>query len=828
MKFIGVLICTLCVVSLWGGADPVKNEAPLNFQLICPNDVVVDCEEDLRNLSKWGDAYVLKDYKRISAGSPTIVDERNGCGIGIITRTWKVEDINWKWHTCSQIIEVNGGGNFTYSDITWPENYTVDTCHINVHPGNLPDEFGYPKFKNKKCSMVAYSYKDEVFNFSPTCQKIIRRWKILDWCTFVPGGRSGIFERAQVIKIEKGKGKPKLECPKDTIIRAENCDSADVDLDDLFAVSSCGDSLRVFNNSQYADSRVGDASGTYPIGEHTFYYYVEYGCARELKCYVTIKVIDAKPPTPYCKNGIITTLMPIDTNNDGSIDGGMQEVWASDLNAGSYHDCDPDRKLTYSFSSDTTDKVINFTCDSLGKNVVEIWVTDEFGNQSFCITYILVQNNNPRLVDCEPDSLKGGTIKGLVLVSSGLKIKNVHMDLIGHDATYSISQRIDTILLPSGDTNFVSVDDTSWHDLNVDMMADKGEYQFTKLPMHKHYTLMAERTDDMLNGVDVWDFYTLMFHLNGMYEITDPLLKLAADLNNDGKINHFDEYLLINAIMNPKDVQFQFKSWTFFEKNRLNDWVQNSGWPLLQEKAFYMTDLTEKFNDVMWTGIKMGDFDSSVNPNISLPDKKVINLRGSRHGIWERNLKFQNTWTIRLNPSIVAGDVLISISPDDIQSIDTEGEVHIHHRRDGVRVLWTQGMEAAKAINFNFKAGIDMSIPPQFDDLINVVYDESGRSSRLQLKNMEEGSEEKMTVLHVFPNPATGIIQIEWENIEEGETHFQIFNSVGQKVLENYKGSFGRGIALTHIDIEEVKSSGTFFFKITQGDHYCIGSFVKL
>jgi hypothetical protein len=69
----------------------------------------------------------------------------------------------------------------------------------------------------------------------------------------------------------------------------------------------------------------------------------------------------------------------------------MIEVWASDLNLGSFDNCPGD--LIFSFSPDVNDDNVLYTCDDLGQQPVEIWVTDAAGNQDFCETFIVVQDN---------------------------------------------------------------------------------------------------------------------------------------------------------------------------------------------------------------------------------------------------------------------------------------------------------------------------------------------------------------------------------------------------------------------------------------------------
>ncbi|MEZ4931407.1 MAG: hypothetical protein R2788_04650 [Saprospiraceae bacterium] len=58
--------------------------------------------------------------------------------------------------------------------------------------------------------------------------------------------------------------------------------------------------------------------------------------------------------------------------------------------------------MKFSFSADVNDIGVTFTCDDLGQNPVELWVTDAAGNQDFCITTVIIQAN---MDQCDDDTL---------------------------------------------------------------------------------------------------------------------------------------------------------------------------------------------------------------------------------------------------------------------------------------------------------------------------------------------------------------------------------------------------------------------------------------
>ncbi|MEM9849719.1 MAG: hypothetical protein AAF847_17650, partial [Bacteroidota bacterium] len=77
---------------------------------------------------------------------------------------------------------------------------------------------------------------------------------------------------------------------------------------------------------------------------------------------------DTIAPTPICK-------VPIEVNLSLN---GTAQLQAAQFDAGSFDDCSS--RLRFSFSADTLDVLKTITATE----AIELWVTDEAGNQDFC------------------------------------------------------------------------------------------------------------------------------------------------------------------------------------------------------------------------------------------------------------------------------------------------------------------------------------------------------------------------------------------------------------------------------------------------------------
>ncbi len=398
-----------------------------DFQLVCPPNVTVNCTDDyLHDLNVYGKAYT--DYNGIIQyvhDCKTII-ELDDCGNGFIKRTWGAENPeNWKWFTCTQVITISNANSFRYRDIQWPQAIELTSCDPERELKNLTEPFDAPHWTKTNCAKPMVSYKDTRFSVHPGCIKLLREWKILDWCQYDPvnyPGR-GVFSYTQVIKLIQTSDSIGLTCIKDTVvINNNNCDSIWINLPLAQLKSACPIYHSISNNSIYAISKNNNASGYYPNGKTQFYYLAEYACGSVQKCEVNIEIVNGIKPTPYCLPGLIVGLMPVDLDGDGKPDEGMVEVWASDLDKGSWHAC-PGKKLTFSFSKDTTYRSRIFTCNDVGENEVEIWVTDDEGNQDLCKTTLKIINNNSSIPDCD-ENFRGSNNTLIGVQASPLKNEN--------------------------------------------------------------------------------------------------------------------------------------------------------------------------------------------------------------------------------------------------------------------------------------------------------------------------------------------------------------------------------------------------------------------
>lgn len=573
------VLCTL-VIALFTSTLTKAEELSFNekadvaWGIYCPDDVHVSCTAELWDLSIYGWAYV-HDYSGYHNLYNPVVEHHlgSGCNTGYITRTWSAYNpYAGTWHSCTQTIHVGSGyGNgFGYHDIHWPESpLTLTGCDPVTDPYTFDPQYGPPTYNHLPCSHIGISYTDQLYTVNASCKKIIRTWKVIDWCQYDSYHGGGLWTHEQTIKLINDEA-PMVHCPADVEASSSNCKDAKVYVDPIRVdSSSCGGEYTITNLSPYAFSNGADISGVYPIGTTKVKVIINYGCGYKKNCHVNVTVKKDKPPVPYCFHTIVTALMPMDTDNDGVVDDGMVEIWAKDLNKGSYASCGGG-PLQFSFSSDVTDMNKTFTCANVGTNPVQMWVTDKHGNQSWCLAYVDVQNNGANIPNCQPFNYTphANTPYHLVGNVSNMwqePIAESMMELVDmdvwvpafvNDTTYLLTY--DTIYAPNGDyalienahiqISQVQVRPTEHRSITVNG-DQNGTYVFAEALapeasyMVRGYEVMQEQAT-----IDFNDAYALMSHLLGMEPFTSPYQYIAADIDKDQSITRRDFALLYNYI----------------------------------------------------------------------------------------------------------------------------------------------------------------------------------------------------------------------------------------------------------------------------------------
>ncbi|MDX1684648.1 MAG: T9SS type A sorting domain-containing protein [Saprospiraceae bacterium] len=556
----------------------------------CPPAITLHCTEDYTDDSVTGIPQVDDQCGSPKLRSRIVVENINDCGIGFVIKRWRVEDNGGLFAVCDQRIDLIDDTPFDSTNIIWPADYTVDGCdEVDAHPNNLPTPYGWPRYENDDCAQPVAGYEDDIhYSSNLYCIKIIRTWEVIDWCQYdINTGRGGRWTYVQTIYLENDVA-PQIvnsTCEDITVCAEGNCEGL-VEFE-LAATDDCTPSdelvwsyeIREIPSRRVIENGLGNTySRRLPGGQYRFTFTVKDACGNETECSSDVTIRDCKEPTPYCKPGIITTIMPTT---------GYVDIWASDFNDGSFDNCTDTVDLRYSFSSDVDDRSRRVTCDSLNGQVAdtfeyEMWVTDLDGNQDFCRVTIIVQDNQDV---CNNSPAPTVAVGGEIYTEERDMIESVKVDLM-HRKVYS-------------------------RDMNT---KGDGKYAFHDLIKDDEYAIVPQRNDDHLNGISTADLVLIQRYLLGKSELDSPYKIIAADANGTSSVSASDIAALRKLILGIYSELPNVNSWRFIDAQHT---FTDPGDPWLDpfyETISYSNLDSDKMN-TDFVGIKVGDVNGDVVAN---------------------------------------------------------------------------------------------------------------------------------------------------------------------------------------------------------------------
>lgn len=772
----------MVIVDVQDKLDPV---------ITCPNDITVDCGTDTEDFNNTGGMATATDNCGDVDVTVTTSGSVDQCGVGTLFRTFRATDAGGRSVTCRQRITVIDSDPFTLSDITFPNDRTLNGCvNIDTDPSNT----GRPTFDDDICSLVADTYEDQVFSFvDDACLKILRTWTVIDWCTFDqnnPNG-GGIYSATQIIKVSNGVDPVFDGCTNLTVEAfGENCNGfAEIIVNATDDCTPAPELLYEYTIDQDSDGIIdffgssNDASRTLPVGLHTVYFTVEDQCGNQEDCSFTVNVVDRKKPTPYCLSEITTVIMP----STGEI-----SIWANDFDLGSFDNCPGE--VLISFSSNTNNIQRFFNCDQIGLNEVEIWVTDASGNQDFCTTTIDIQDNG---------GCSGSRIGGVISTQSDDSVSDVMVTM----------------------TNMAS------SETQIDMTPTSGSFQFLNPQAEISYELTAEKDVEHNNGVSTLDLVLIQRHILGLQALDSPYKVIAADVTGNEVLNASDLLELRKLILGI-NIDFQNNSsWRFVDANQTFNDISEP-FPFTEEIMVF--NFNQSDIDNHFVAVKIGDVNGSAIPD-NVQDTEVIETRnGNTIELTIANQEFSRNDIVTIPVTASNFDNLLgfqfTLEANNLELIDViPGALNVSSDNFGVfsneltaswstateistqedEVLFTLEMRAKTNNNLNNTLALTSSITNA------EAYDASLEINDIEIvvRDGNESNEQKFEVFQNTPNPFDGVTSIPFVLPQSGTVSVNIFDITG-KVVYSSTSEYTKGANEVRIENTDLNSKGIMYYQV--------------
>lgn len=766
----------------------------INPIISCPPHITVDCGTDIEDLDITGRPNASDNCNNISVSFEDN-GSLNDCGVGIIDRFFTVTDAGGRTAQCSQVISVVNNDPFDLSDIKWPLHRTLNGC-LNVDSD--PSVTGRPTWTEKQCSHVAATYKDQVFTFvDGACFKILRNWTVIDWCTFDPNYpfEGGLWHYTQEIKLSNNSAPTFVNCNnREFCVFGADCDGL-VDLvqeatDDCTPAEQLKWSYQIdaFNNGTIDFTGNGNnASRVYPVGVHKITWTVEDRCGNKNTCTYLFTVKDCKKPTPYCLGEITTVIMP----SSGSID-----IWASDFDLGSFDNCPGTLRFSFSPNVDQTGRT--FTCADLGINSLEMWVTDDAGNQEFCIVRINIQSNG---------ACGNSRVGGRIATPDDKGMQGVEVSI----------ENIDNQEVLKYSTN------------------ESGKYDFEGLPV-SDYRISGEYDKNHANGVSTLDLILIQRHILEHTKFSSPYQYIAADADNNGKVSTADIIELRKLILGAINRLSKNQSWRFVKQD---GGFQNPDDPFPFEDAIdldYQGDLSMNNNFV---AVKIGDInfsaelgnysestlDTRANKTLTLTTNETLFKSGElvRMDVSSSNFEkiFGMQYTLNFNAEALKFE-RVEGGAIDI----TDENLGLHNSENGIiTTSWNepQGLtfdsdEVLFTVIFRAKTSGKLTQNVNItSSVINAeAYGQDLEVFNVALKSRSTTHIEGFEILQNTPNPFSDLTLIRFYLPAEGVATLTVTDITG-KVVMTRTNEYSKGLNELYLTAEQLGAPGVYFYQLESG-----------
>ena len=764
-----------------------------------PANVTVQCTANLSNLSNYGTATIY-DNCGFNAGQPSYTEDKtniSNCGTGFITRTWTATDKQGYTSSAVQRITVINSNPFNPNPliagnpdkINWPASITALSSVVGC---KTPAYFslalgGEPTFTTaNSCNLIAKSYTDDVFQVNPNagCFKIMRKWKVIDWCQNMANPAAGIWEYTQVLTMMDdvppffGPGADPVDVTFST--SGTTC-AASIKLTVPKATDDCSGTPTVLMESNLPGFNPNNPTAAFSVplvnkvtgDEYFINYKIIDACGNSALKSTKVFIKDLVKPSPVAIQGFATTVNPSSKN---------VIIYVANINNGSYDYCTPTPSLTYAFDENFTKTELIYTCDSLGIRKIKLWVKDLAGNKDFTVTYIDVQNN---MGACT--GIQMASIAGAIQTEKGDKVENVSVEVTASSSIYTFKPF---------------------------MTGNNGTFSFPNMATNGLYSVKPKKDDDALNGVSTYDLVLMSKHILNQQPLTTPYKLIAADVNKNGKITTSDMVELRKLILHINTNLSNNTSWRFIDKtynfpNPANPW--SAAFP----------ELTS-FNNIPvgaqadFVGVKIGDLNGTAQANSTQPNG--INDRSRR--TWyisadDRSVKRNEETTLVFNGDTGMEGFQFTLQYDKsaLSFVNAEG-IDFALLEDGIL---TMSSIENKPFTVTFKAITSnrLSQTIQFND--SVIAAEAYNSENDETANVALVFNNVLPIVNVFelhqnkPNPFRGATTVSFTLPEDSKAKLTIYDMAG-RTLATVEGDYKRGF--NEMIINDLTITGVLFYRL--------------
>ena len=788
-----------------------------SFGVTCPDDIARNCGFDYEN-HDYGDVQFSSDIDICGmGGTPTVTNvsfNTNAldlCGIGVVTRTVTVALPNGQTTTCSSTITLSQGNPLEYDDISIVTELSVEGCGSQFS-GLEPEVIGgFPTVNNNDvCVSLTMDYVDALLvpgNASDECHKILRKWTVIDWCTYeVNNGYTGLYTFDQIIKLNDNTD-PMFSDPCENITLEAEHPECEADFTfDIWAEDNCtpAGELTYAWTIDLADGS--DLSGngnmidvTLPGGTHVVNITTYDYCGNTDVCQFTVTVIGNNPPVPICLGSVVWVLD----------DEGTADVWASDFDLKSEAGCGSEDDLTFSFTNPENGAPtpnMSFDCDDIPNGVgasieLEVFVVDASGAYESCVVTLELQDSQGV---CDDDPAARAYIGGKVFTESLVDMEQVELELY-----------------------------ENMTDLMNQDMTNSGDYMFNDVPFYNGYMVKPTKEDEALNGVSTLDILLIQKHILDIQTLNSPYKIIAADVNRSNTVTAVDLIEIRKLILGIYSDWQTTEPWVFIPDSHI--FADNEN-PWNFPETLVYNNLMISDDQANFFGVKMGDV--TGNAIVNFANETIENRSGQAFRMEANNIDFNAGQDLR-----IAFNAKEDGNIDGLQfTVEFDASALSY---DG----YDKGIFALADYNLGLQNAHEGIITVSYDEIKGVAINNGIELFALNFKTKSDDKVENVlsvnsavtnaeayttdgeiqdVILHTAgslvqngsfelfqnqPNPFNNSTEIGFFLPEAGEATLEVMSADG-KVIFTEAGSFAKGVNSISFDATNLENKGILLYRL--------------
>lgn len=728
-----------------------------------------------------------------------ITSNLNNCNVGTITRNFTVYDLSNNSRQCSQTINVVSQTPFNESGILWPASpVVINSCTKTIDLGIT----GVPEIDDSfaDCSDVnILPFTDAGINPNTICRDtIFRTWTVVDSCQLVPNTNQGRWTFVQTIIIGDQTPPTFTNTLPDMSFTVPNplCDTL-LNLSGTTAADNCPGPVNIINNGLFAENnQSADASGRYDLGVHRIVFTASDQCSNAVNDTMFVNIYASRA---YCVKQFLE----------------LPEGDTLDLNANNFSGyaaiCPGSSHFLVSFSSNNPgDSIRRLDCshvEEIDGRYITVYFFDTRSGDTLlwdsCIGHYFLY---------DPDGSCGS---GLVDVSGTLK--TVQQQLV----PAAVVRLFGTEVAPAS-------------------TGTQGIYQFNNIPKGIGIRIRPEKDDDVLKGVSTLDLINIQQHLTGIRSFERPDQWIAADINNDRKVNSVDMVELRKVILGILQKFPDNESWRFMEEGYVfSDPEEPLALPLPEESSVSWVSQPLELN---FTGIKVGDVNGSY-------------VSGLQSGTLEDRSEKVKDWSFVMPDAKARGLVQIPVSVTSSQYINGfQLSFEVPFITDIEIVSGVLDIQASNYICKDNKVVISWNTEkPLLTESGDVLFyvkgihsDNADRTMRISRSLHAEMYDELLDVHHIrllaigvennsnqlqlkgnTPNPWTQESQIRFFIPKDGEVECAVRSTTG-KLLFRQKAFFEKGNNSFNISKDVMENAGLIFYDLKYNESVSTGKMIYI